>query len=495
VLSVGSQTFLKPSRLTLASVEVPQGSQALVTDAGVIEALGPDVTVRVDAPASAKTLVAVGRDSDVSAWLGKGAAYRVTGFASANSLEASSTGAGKIPANVYSDLWLTSEVVTGSGSFEWKDIPGRWSLIVLPITAGAAGATSTSLTGHALDVTQMSLEWPTAGNSFVFYASLIAGNVLILLALGLLWSVWAPRVAGLGRLFTRSGASLTSRAQTRAQKAQPEVADGPQLEASPAEGAQPSLAPMSPTEELTREEASAPATEPEKQIPAGSPTKAEEAVEPLHEAEREEPQDSAFRGITPEQRDIIEAIKRGEVPAGLTRHEVRELLALDAATPKASGAASSVEPVSPSPEPEAEEPEADSTVHPLSPSERLGSHPAPEDPQSTQEPSPEHESAEQASPSPKPKARLTRQEKRAARASRKAAKKAEGAPLATVEETPEEPKRPPESMTGAKWRSVWDNGSAGWPASPEEGASSEASSSTGQSFPALPKQGDESHEA
>ncbi|QAY68729.1 hypothetical protein ET471_00615 [Xylanimonas protaetiae] len=79
-LGVASATVWRESDSVVASA-APQGDGTLVvTDPGVLELIGPDVTVRATVPDGGTVSVAIGRDIDVEGWVGIDHSTQVTGL-------------------------------------------------------------------------------------------------------------------------------------------------------------------------------------------------------------------------------------------------------------------------------------------------------------------------------------------------------------------------------------------------------------------------------
>src|SRR5690606_18312010 len=130
------------------------------------DAVGSDVTVRATAGDDEQVVLAVGRTSEVEAWLGDADHARVTGLTSWESLtvevvtgtaptdaptdaateaptdgatdDAENPAASGLPDPAGSDLWLAESVGTGSAELSWTDSPGRWSLVAATDGTGPA---------------------------------------------------------------------------------------------------------------------------------------------------------------------------------------------------------------------------------------------------------------------------------------------------------------------------------------------------------------------
>lgn len=157
--------FVATALIRAADRTVPAMSErpdvpVVVSEAGMLESVDPEVTIRVVAEADEPVVLAVGRTEDVEAWLGETAHARITGFTSWEELtvdivdgdtaaeeptsdeedatdeDGAEETAAADPAG--SDLWVVERTGTGSVELDWTASSGRWSLIAA--TDGAAPA-------------------------------------------------------------------------------------------------------------------------------------------------------------------------------------------------------------------------------------------------------------------------------------------------------------------------------------------------------------------
>ncbi len=162
---VAAEVVRSSDRATLAlgeRLDVP----VVVTEPGVLDAVGSEVTVRATAEDDEPVVLAVGRTAEVEAWLGENDHARVTGLSSWEELtvevvtgggqdateaptdaatdsetEAPADGAATeaaLPNPAGSDLWVVETTSTGSAELTWTDSPGRWSLVAATDGAGPA---------------------------------------------------------------------------------------------------------------------------------------------------------------------------------------------------------------------------------------------------------------------------------------------------------------------------------------------------------------------
>lgn len=164
----------------------------IVSGPGVLDAVGPDVTVRATAGDDEQVVLAIGRTSEVEAWLGDAGHVRVTGLSSWQELttevvtggpqaaptdapaEEPAEEAPGLPDPAGSDLWVVETVSTGSAELSWSDSPGRWSLVAA--TDGTGPAPEIELEWDR----QVSTPWLVPG-IVVGVLALVAGVTMLVL--------------------------------------------------------------------------------------------------------------------------------------------------------------------------------------------------------------------------------------------------------------------------------------------------------------------------
>ena len=186
-LGVASATVWRDPDAVVATA-APQGDGTLVvTEPGVLELVGSDVTVRATAPEGVTVTLAVGRDVDVDAWVGVDHHTRVTGLTdwetltaravvpdvpeAAEGAEAPVPGTGADPAG--NDMWVAEETGEGTVTLRWDDRPGRWSLVAAGVGEGATAPT-------------LELTWPREVATAWLWPGVVAGAVLLLAGLAVL---------------------------------------------------------------------------------------------------------------------------------------------------------------------------------------------------------------------------------------------------------------------------------------------------------------------
>ncbi|MDR1427045.1 MAG: hypothetical protein LBJ08_04735 [Bifidobacteriaceae bacterium] len=197
VLAALSATVWRPADTVTASVTAGPSGRVLATVPGLLEAQANTVELRVTTPERTPLVVAIGRDTDVAAWIGTTPATWLTGltsrtaFATGPSADGGATAGEPAPPGVAkaSDLWLASKVIAGEGTLTWERHDGRWSLLVAPAGSDAAVLASASVAGATV-----SLTWPQTPATPFLVPGLALGSVL--LAVGAALSVWRHRGRG-----------------------------------------------------------------------------------------------------------------------------------------------------------------------------------------------------------------------------------------------------------------------------------------------------------
>jgi hypothetical protein len=204
-LGVASATVWRADDPLVATAAPGGDNRTLVTDPGVLELAGDPVTVTVRAEGS-PVVLAVGRDTDVTAWVGSDPYARVTGLsdwhtlattageppavatpsadASAEPAPSPSASAGAEEAAVEaadptgSDMWVVEVGGDGSATLDWPAQDGRWSLI----------AVSLGDTAPTLD-----LSWPQTVTTPWLWPGVALGVLLLAVAAVLLVRILRSR--------------------------------------------------------------------------------------------------------------------------------------------------------------------------------------------------------------------------------------------------------------------------------------------------------------
>ncbi len=245
-LAIASATVWRADSVLHASATADHA--IVVTDAGVLEMAGDPVTVTATVPTGDHVVLAIGRDTDVSGWIGTADHQRVAGLAgwhtlalaaptsppatsgatatatapteaatptdqpspttSAAAAPAGTTAAGSVPDATASDMWVATAQGAGSASLTWQARPGRWSLLVVGSTASGAGAPPT-----------LAFAWPRAVTTPYLTPGAIVGGLLVLVALLLFWrdlrrrhdAGWTPVATGAIPVVTAGEGAMTRR--------------------------------------------------------------------------------------------------------------------------------------------------------------------------------------------------------------------------------------------------------------------------------------------
>lgn len=209
-LGVASATVWRADDPLVATAAPGGDTRTLVTDPGVLELAGDPVTVTVRADGS-PVVLAVGRDTDVTAWVGDDPYARVTGLSDWHTL---ATTAGEPPATATpsaeasaepapepspsasgaaeqavveaadptgSDMWVLEVGGDGSATLDWPAQDGRWSLI----------AVSLGDTAPTLD-----LSWPQTVTTPWLWPAVALGVLLLAVAAVLLVRILRSRHDG-----------------------------------------------------------------------------------------------------------------------------------------------------------------------------------------------------------------------------------------------------------------------------------------------------------
>jgi hypothetical protein len=173
VLAIMSATTWRDDDTLTATLPQSPETPVLLTDPGVLDMAGDQVTITLEATGDAEIWATIAPTERVMEWLGDASRTAVTG------LVASATAGSEdsVPPPSSSDLFSGGETGTGELEIEWTDEPGRWTLFA--VTDGTEPAPTLSLT------------WPKSVSTPYLVPGLIAGGVLVLLAVLLL--VWPAR--------------------------------------------------------------------------------------------------------------------------------------------------------------------------------------------------------------------------------------------------------------------------------------------------------------
>ena len=214
---IASGTIWRADEVVTATVPQDAEAPVLVAGGNVLATVNPNVTVTVTAPESDTPLVlAMGRESDVRAWLGESPYLEVTGLSDwetlavqsesssedpsesssedpseSSSEDPSESGSAEptgdatddegedapadatVPNPAGSDLWIEEVTGTGELTYDWSQVDGRWMMLVA--TDGSQPAPSVSMT------------WTREVTTPLMVPGMIVGGVIFLI--GLVWLI------------------------------------------------------------------------------------------------------------------------------------------------------------------------------------------------------------------------------------------------------------------------------------------------------------------
>lgn len=257
-LAAASATLWRSSETVTAAVVERPDEPLVITDAGMLDVVADDVTIRVRDPEGGPVVLAVGREADVLAWVGESPHTRITGLASwtdlatrAESGEGEGDAGGASPQG--SDMWVVEATGDGEASIEWTHPGGRWSM--LAATDGTAPAPV------------VELSWPQEVSTPFLVPGLVVGVILLLAGLGLVGASFLERREVRRRDEARAERAGTGELPAVATDAPTEVLTRRQLrDLAAAQAAEPRTRPDGPSEaavvgeETAQEPASPPST-------------------------------------------------------------------------------------------------------------------------------------------------------------------------------------------------------------------------------------------
>jgi hypothetical protein len=229
-LGVASATVWRDSDTVAATTAFDGEGTLLVTEPGVLDLVDDGVTIRATVPDEQQVTLAIGREVDVTGWVGEDPHGAVTGLADWDRLatsavvpedpeseapadgeastetpaegeaaetetpaeteepaEGETPAEGEAPADgetsaeeepvvgvdpAGSDMWVAEATGTGAVTLRWDDQPGRWQLLAAGVGEGAVAPT-------------IELSWPREVETPFLWPGVIGGIVLILLGLGI----------------------------------------------------------------------------------------------------------------------------------------------------------------------------------------------------------------------------------------------------------------------------------------------------------------------
>ena len=266
-LGVASATVWRDSDTVVATTAYTGDGTVLVTAPGVLDLVAEDVTIRATAPGEQQVTLAIGREADVTGWVGEDPHGLVTGLSDWDALatravdapaaedepaegetpaDGESPAEGESPADAEapadaespaedetpaegdaaaeapvvgvdpagSDMWLEEATGAGSASLRWSDQPGRWQLLAAGVGEDAVAPT-------------VELSWPRQVETPFLWPGVIGGAVLILLGLGIGAASLRPRRRGPSGGTTTSATPAVAPAGTTAGTSSDDDGDAP----------------------------------------------------------------------------------------------------------------------------------------------------------------------------------------------------------------------------------------------------------------------------
>jgi hypothetical protein len=250
-LGVASATAWRADDPLIATAAPGGDVRTLVTDPGVLELAGDPVTVTVRAEGS-PVVLAIGRDTDVTGWVGTDPYTRVTGLSDWHTLATTagepatadpsadpaaaatpapapspSGSAAQEPAATAadptgSDMWVVEASGDGSASLEWPAQDGRWSLVAVSLGDTAP---------------QLDLSWPQTVTTPWLWPGVALGVLLLAVAAILLVRIvrhrhdgdeaeWHSVATGAFATVTAPAGSIAATRAAAARPGAPGTADG-----------------------------------------------------------------------------------------------------------------------------------------------------------------------------------------------------------------------------------------------------------------------------
>jgi len=178
-LSVASATAWRADDTLVVSAPASGSGTLVVTAPGVLEMGGSPVTVTARAHGGSKVVLAIGREHDVTAWVGADPHTVLTGLASLHAMTTTSVGAepataGPAPDPEGSDMWIEQATGVRTAKLTWTPVAGRWTVLAAGAGDGAAAPT-------------VMLSWPQAVSTPWLVPGVGVGSILLLL--GLAWGL------------------------------------------------------------------------------------------------------------------------------------------------------------------------------------------------------------------------------------------------------------------------------------------------------------------
>ncbi|MCO1338161.1 hypothetical protein BJH93_04515 [Kocuria polaris] len=185
VAGIGQKTFWAPSETVTAAIPGSvEAAPLTVIESGVNDVNEDPIEITIKG--DGEFLLALGRSSDVDAWVGDASVNRVTEVDTEERvLKTVHEGSeDEVPNPKHSDLWVAKDTVDGETVYTWTEpAEGEWSLLV-------------AADGSDPAPTDISVEWPNNATTPFALGLIIVGALLVLF--GLLRLVWPSKKTGNG---------------------------------------------------------------------------------------------------------------------------------------------------------------------------------------------------------------------------------------------------------------------------------------------------------
>lgn len=128
---VGLRTIWLPPETVTAGLTVQNPSPYIITAPGVLEMYPGTASVTVEADPGAPVFIARGREQDVTAWARNARVDTIVGLDAPGVLALRpGTGDEPLPDPRTADIWLDSTTQTGQANYVWREVPGRFQLVL-----------------------------------------------------------------------------------------------------------------------------------------------------------------------------------------------------------------------------------------------------------------------------------------------------------------------------------------------------------------------------
>lgn len=172
-LGIAQQTVWAPPEYNEVTQTIDQKAPVVVLDSAIGKVSEGNVDVQIKGEGD--MVLAIGRSSDVKAWVGPAANYTYTGIEDKTLQGKFTEGEASTPNPRGSDLWVKQEEGTNTLEYRWEEFPpGDWSVLVA--TDGTAPAPS-----------QLTVRYANTDTNPWAIPLIIIGGLIALLGIGLMF--------------------------------------------------------------------------------------------------------------------------------------------------------------------------------------------------------------------------------------------------------------------------------------------------------------------